>query len=173
MLHFNGHGQFGCYCRHCQEIRPPNLKECNVCGKQIGKPEGYLAFENKNNMVDWVGSDKIGHRFNSELRLAVLSACRSSVVRGPTLFGGVAPSLIRSGVPAVVGTQLPISFEAAAQFAEGFYTSLSQYELLPMAVNAGRQKLLRTASWFIPVLYLRSTDDEGRLFVENKEQNNE
>lgn len=165
ILHFDGHGEFGCYCKRCKKIYSPLKKKCNVCDLPLDTPKGHLAFEQVEDSVDWINSDKIASIFDASLRLAVLSACRSSVVRSETLFNGVAPSLIRSGVPAVVGTQLPVSFHAANKFSEGFYASLSRYEPVPVAVASGRQRLINSEEWFIPVLYLRSADDDGRIFV--------
>ncbi len=106
--------------------------------------------------------------YKSPLRLAVLSACRSGAVGGETLFGGAGPALIQAGVPAVVATQLPITAGAAARFAQGFYRALGRLETLPAAVNAGRLRILDTAQWFIPTLYLRGQDDKGRLFVRRR-----
>jgi CHAT domain-containing protein len=74
--------------------------------------------------------------------------------------------LIRAGVPAVVAMQLSVPVKAAISFAQGFYTALAQGETVPRAVAQGRQRLFRGKTFFIPTLYLRSTDDEGRLFVE-------
>jgi hypothetical protein len=62
--------------------------------------------------------------------------------------------------------QLTIPVEAAISFARGFYTSLAQGEAVPRAVAQGRRRLFRDQAWFIPTLYLRSIDEEGRLFAE-------
>ena len=83
------------------------------------------------------------------------------------LFGGIAPALIQSGIPAVVATQLPISTDVAVKFMQGFYGALARFESVPAAVNAGRVRVLRSREWFIPTLYLRSRDDEGYLLKQN------
>jgi CHAT domain-containing protein len=95
----------------------------------------------------------------------LLSACQSAVVHGRSLFGGLGPGLIRAGIPAVVAMQLSVPVEAAVSFAKGFYTALAQAETVPRGVAQGRRRLFRDRTWFIPTLYLRSTDDEGRLFL--------
>jgi hypothetical protein len=69
-------------------------------------------------------------------------------------------------VPAVMAMQFSVPVEAAVDFASAFYTGLAQGKTVPRAVAQGRRRLFRDKGWFIPTLYLRSTDDEGRLFVE-------
>lgn len=166
ILHFDGHGRFHRQCHVCHTFYYPHITQCETCNVTLPDPQGYLAFEKENGAVDWISSEILGHLFNSSLRLAVLSACHSGTVRGDSLFGGVGPALIQAGVPAVVATQLPISVNAAQEFAKGFYRALARYESLATAVNAGRRRLFNTKEWFIPVLYLRSQDDEGHLFTQ-------
>ena len=103
----------------------------------------------------------------------MLFRSQSGTVRGNSLFNGLGPTLIQAGVPAVVATQLPISPEAAREFAKGFYHALAHYKSLATAVNAGRRRLFNTNEWFIPVLYLRSQDEEGHLFTQHKEKHHE
>lgn len=170
ILHFDGHGIFGRLCPACGAPNAPRAARCGAagCGQPLEAvaPQGYLAFERPDGGTHLVGSERLGALlYNSPVRLALLSACWSGAVGGETLFGGVGPALLQAGVPAVVATQLPIGVEAAVRFAQGFYKALGRFETLPAAVDAGRLRLLDTDEWFIPVLYLRSTDDEGRLFV--------
>ena len=53
---------------------------------------------------------------------------------------------------------------AAITFAQSFYKTLAQGETVARAVAQGRRRLFRDETWYIPTLYLRSQDDEGRLF---------
>ncbi len=174
ILHFDGHGVFARRCPVCGELNAPTAERCwgqkggRACGRPLAQiaPQGYLAFVGPGRKVDPIGSVDLATLLSRRgVRLAVLSACWSGAVRGETLFGGVAPALIQAGLPAVVATQLPIGVDAAARFAQGFYRALSRFETLPAAVNAGRIRILNTQEWFIPTLYLRSQDSEGRLFV--------
>jgi hypothetical protein len=165
ILHFDGHGRFNRQCHVCHTFYHPHITKCESCSVALPEPQGYLAFEKEDGTVHWISSQTVGHLFGSSLRLAVLSACHSGTVRGETLFGGVGPALIQAGVPAVVATQLPITVGSANLFAKGFYRALARYESLATAVNAGRRRLFNTKEWFIPVLYLRSQDDEGHLFT--------
>lgn len=166
ILHFDGHGRFARQCPHCLEFYQPYLTECESCQKGLLSPQGYLALENSDSQkAHWVDGNKLGLYMSEELMLAVLSTCDSGTVRGETIFGGVGPAMIQIGIPAVLANQLPISVNAAKEFMRGFYHSLASYDSLPRSVSAGRRNLAgRSEEWFIPVLYLRSRDDEGYLF---------
>jgi hypothetical protein len=169
IIHFDGHGVFARRCPQCGTMHYPHLSACVSCGTPLDevRPLGYLAFENDSGEVDYVSTEAMENLLlNSEVRLVFLSACQSSVVRGESLFGGLAPGLIRAGVPAVVAMQFSVPVKGAISFATGFYQALAQGQAVSRAVAQGRRRLFRDNTWFIPTLYLRSSDDEGRLFVE-------
>lgn len=172
-LHFDGHGVFARLCPQCGAMNYPHHLRCQAprggsrCDQDLQAiaPRGYLAFEGPGGAPHWVSSETLGTLlYPYPLRLVVLSACWSGNVAGESLFGGLAPALIQAGVPAVVATQLPMSAGAALTFMQGFYRALARFESLPAAVNAGRRRIFETKEWFIPTLYLRSTDDQGYLF---------
>lgn len=171
VLHFDGHGAIARRCPACEAMNYPHYTACQQsgCHRSLDdvSPLGYLAFEKERGReVDWVDSKVLEHLlYPSQIRVAVLSACRSGEVRGETLFGGVGPALIQAGVPAVVAMQVPITVAAAAKFMQGFYGALADLKTLPAAMTSGRRRLFRGREWFIPALYLRSTDDEGQLFI--------
>lgn len=103
------------------------------------------------------------------LRLVVLNACntaRAGGSGGASAFSGLAPALMRAGLPAVLAMQLPISDGAAIAFSEAFYERLVAGDPLDAAVAEGRQAIhsrpLRTAEWALPVLFLRASD--GAVF---------
>ncbi len=170
ILHFDGHGIFARLCPACGAMNYPHHPHCQAahgCQQSLSgiEPSGYLAFEDEQTrQVKWIPSSILGNLLSRRsVNLAVLSACRSGSVGGEELFSGTAPALIQAGVPAVVSTQLPISVEGAAQFMRGFYRALARFESLPAAVNDARLHI-PYREWFIPTLYLRSQDNEGRLF---------
>jgi superfamily I DNA/RNA helicase len=171
VLHFDGHGTVARCCPACGAMNYPHYTVCQQsgCNRSLTDvpPLGYLAFEKEHSHdVDWVNSKALEHLlYPSQVRVAILSACRSGEVRGETLFGGVGPALIQAGVPAVVAMQVPITVPAAAEFMQGLYGALAHFASLPAAMTSGRRRLFRSREWFIPALYLRSNDDEGRLFV--------
>lgn len=170
VIHFDGHGTVARRCPACGGMNYPHHTSCQRpgCDRPLTDvvPLGYLAFERGDGTrrADWVDSNALGILYDSAVRVAVLSACRSGEVRGETLFGGVGPALIQAGVPAVVGMQVPISVSAASRFARGFYGALARFKPLSAAMTSGRRRLFRGREWFIPALYLRSRDDEGQLF---------
>jgi len=169
IIHFDGHGVFARRCPECATMHYPHITTCQSCAALLDAvpPLGYLAFEDSAGDVDYVSTEAMENvLWGSRVRLVVLSACQSGVVRGGSLFGGLAPGLIRAAVPAVVAMQFSVPVGDAVRFAQGFYLALAQGETLPRAVARGRQRLFRRKTWFIPTLYLRSTDDEEQLFIE-------
>jgi hypothetical protein len=169
IIHFDGHGVFARRCPECLTMNHPHRTTCRACATPLDDvpPQGYLAFEDEFGDADYVSTEAMENLLlGGEVRLFLLAACQSGVVQGESLFGGLGPGLIRAGVPAVVTMQFSVPAEAAIDFARGFYTALTQGETVPRAVAQGRRRLFRDKTWFIPTLYLRSTDDEGRLFVE-------
>jgi len=170
LIHFDGHGIFARRCPTCDVMHYPHLTTCQKCTLPLDDvpPQGYLAFENSAGDADYVSTEEMENLLlGSEVRLVLLSACQSAVVQGESLFGGLAPGLIRAGVPAIVAMQFSVPVKAAIEFAKGFYGALARGESVPRAVALGRRRLFRSKTWFIPTLYLRSTDDEGRLFAKS------
>jgi hypothetical protein len=82
-------------------------------------------------------------RGGRQSRLVVLNACRSAAGQDLKLqpFGSVAQRLVRHGVAAVVGHQVPIADAAASEFASELYASLAAGELPDLAGHAARAKL--------------------------------
>ena len=133
---------------------------------------GYLGFvDERTGDSQQVSGRSLGEVVkNSSVRLVVLSTCRGAEFhrrKAVFPFIGVAPAVLRAGVPAVVAMQTVISDAAAAQFTSGFYHSLAQYKAVDQAVAQGR-KLVRieertVGEWATPTLFLRVADG-GNLF---------
>ncbi|RRR66656.1 MAG: CHAT domain-containing protein [Candidatus Viridilinea halotolerans] len=94
--------------------------------------------------------------------LVALFACQGASINvgaGEALLGGVAQSLVAAGAPAVLGMQLAIRANAAAQAAASIYRALATGESLQTGVARARRALFvterDTTSWFVPALYLR------------------
>jgi hypothetical protein len=103
------------------------------------------------------------------VRLAVLGACESGRRDGVNVWGGVAPELMRHGIPGAVAMQYEIYDESAIAFARRFYQSLAAGLSLDEAVAAGRLGMFNVGGpddveWGVPVLYMRSPD--GVIFPE-------
>lgn len=96
--------------------------------------QGYISLNLPDGAPDWVDEQVMG-RFVANcrsLKLAVLNVCSSGRVDEGRGFQGLAPQLVRDGVPAVIAMQYPLSDDAAMTFAEEFYRRLCVGE------NAGR-----------------------------------
>ena len=103
------------------------------------------------------------------IQVVVLSACQSAT-RDPRklVWTGVAPALLKAGIPAVVAMQFGISDSTAILFSEHFYWALSLGLSLEEAVAFGRRAIMdldddkRDQDWGVPVLYTRA--EEGVRF---------
>jgi tetratricopeptide (TPR) repeat protein len=113
----------------------------------------------------------INLRNDPSLRLVVLNACKAGGVSkglvGAEARMGVARSLAKAGIPAIVAMQFSISNGAAIVFAERFYKVLAEErpvdEALTWARIAMQDKLpCGSLEWATPVLYIQTTD--GHLF---------
>jgi formylglycine-generating enzyme required for sulfatase activity len=99
------------------------------------------------------------------LRLAVLNSCEGGRISPKDLFSGVAPTLVRQGIPAVVAMQTEITDNAAITFSKWFYTALINGFPVDAAVAEARKAIFfmpNDVEWGTPVLYTRSKD--GVLF---------
>jgi nucleoid-associated protein YgaU len=99
------------------------------------------------------------------LRLVFLNSCMGAAVAGHAPFGGVAQSLIRRGIPAVIAMQFPISDRAAVALARHFYRYLAAGLPVDTALTSARAFLYArgyAVEWGAPALHMRTPD--GRLF---------
>jgi hypothetical protein len=145
VMHYMGHGDFDV-----------------VTGR------GALLLEKEDGSADPVDGERLQVLLADEpLRLVFLNACKTgttSARSGFDPFAGIATSLIKAGVPAVVAMQFPISDRAAISFADTFYQRIAQGFPVDAAVAEGRKALWGgdQSEWATPVLFLRSSD--GVLF---------
>jgi hypothetical protein len=174
ILHFDGHGGFGRRCAKapagCGLLTTVDDTVCRGCGRRLDGPaQGYLAFEARDKRPDWVSASEVSNLLvMSGVRLAVLTACKSAVVEGHSVFSGMGPALIQAGVPAVAAMQFSVTDEAASGFTRGFYLALAQHEPLTQAMGRARAMLFdNETAWYRPVLYLRTDAEnpDGCLFT--------
>src|ERR1022692_3096542 len=64
-------------------------------------------------------------RDHTSLRLVILNACEAGRTDPADPFAGVADSLVRRGIPAVIAMQFEISDTAAIEFAPALYGALA------------------------------------------------
>jgi CHAT domain-containing protein len=150
VLHFVGHGAY-------DETRE----------------DGVLLLEGPDGRSQDITGERLGTilQDHHSLRLVVLNACEGARNSQTDPFAGVAASLVRRGIPAVVAMQFEISDDAALTFAAYFYEALAQGDPVDGAVAHARLGIFASGNdveWGTPVLFLRSTD--GRAFELQGEQ---
>jgi hypothetical protein len=135
--------------------------------------EGGFAFEDEDGRARWATGTLLGDHLKGmrELLLVVLNACSTAVVsrrRGQDPYSGVAPALLRAGVPAVLAMQFPISDGAAIAFSSQLYGRLAAHDPLEAAVAEARLAILRrnalSPEWPIPLLLTRVKDGDLLAF---------
>jgi hypothetical protein len=153
VFHFYGHGIF------------QGQKDAAVSGSG---GQGYLILVDENRHIWPLSGERLAQSLSGRgVRLAVLSACKGARRDPVNAWTGVAPALIRAGIPAVVGMQYEVDAADAAVFGQSVYRALAAGQAIDAAVTDGRLAILNRSrhdehGWGIPVLYLRA--DEGVLF---------
>jgi hypothetical protein len=138
-------------------------------GHGVYEPErdGFLLLEDNQRRARRVsgtdlGTILAGHR---TLRLAVLNTCEGARVSSDDPFAGVAASLIRREIPAVIAMQFEITDCAAITFSGEFYWKLADCGMVDSALAFARQMIYAAPNyveWATPVLFMRVPD--GRIF---------
>lgn len=134
---------------------------------------GYIGLNHPDGAADWVDGQVMA-RFVvncKSLKLGVLNVCSSGKVDEGRAFQGLAPQLVRAGVPAVVAMQYPLSDDAALTFAEEFYRRLCAGDAsvgrVDVAVTYARNMLAilypGDRCFAAPVLYTHAAD--GVIFT--------
>jgi hypothetical protein len=123
---------------------------------------GALALDDQQVAAEQLGINLRGNG----VRLAVLGGCQTGRRDGVNIWGGIAPALVKAGIPAVVAHQYSILDKSAIAFSRHFYRALVGGLPIERAVTAGRIAAYNAQpqgrDWGVPVLYLRAAD--GRLF---------
>ena len=97
------------------------------------------------------------------MKLVVLNSCQGAAVASTRPLAGMAPQLVRAGIPAVVAMQYPFADNAALLFAREFYLKLctgGNRGRVDAAISHARNRLQMdfgdTTAFATPVLYMRS-----------------
>jgi hypothetical protein len=128
---------------------------------------GSLALETEDGHLDALDAKRLGILLeDSGIRLAVLNACETARFSMDPLLG-IAPALVRAGVPAVIAMQFSLPDPSAVEFAGTFYEALADDYPVDACLSEARRAIiakvgLGEVDWAIPVLYMRSPD--GHLF---------
>ena len=133
---------------------------------------GSLAFENESGDTDLIDAKRLRILLEqNSVRLAILNACETGRFSLDPLMG-IAPALVRAGIPAVIATQFAFPDLSAIEFSSMFYRALADGYPVDACVSEARKAVititgLSQPDWAIPVLYMRSPD--GRLFVQDED----
>ena len=136
-------------------------------GKFSDQDGGVLLFADEAGRGTPVSGEKLGVILGDHpsLRLAVLNACEAGRTDPVDPFGGIADTLVRRGIPAVIAMQFEISDAAAIEFAPALYGALAAGRPVDAAVAEARKAIYTAVSpleWATPVLHLRA--DNAHLF---------
>jgi hypothetical protein len=96
-----------------------------------------------------------------DVSLVVLNACETA----QGAWAGLASSLVRADIPAVVAMQWPVEDQAAIRFSRAFFRALAMGRTVDECVTEGRHGASTSAypaDWAAPVLFMRSPS--GRLW---------
>ncbi len=93
---------------------------------------GFIVLRDESGAPQQFGQDTLPMLLegSSALRLVVLNCCEGARSGTTDPFASPAASLVRSGIPAVVAMQFPITDAAAIQLASGIYTSLGFFPVI-------------------------------------------
>ena len=140
VVHFIGHGH---YNRELQQ--------------------GSLVLEDEHGHTSLLKAHEMSHMFcRYGVNLVVLNACDTA----NGAWAGLAPSLVRAEIPAVVAMQWPVEDRAATRFSRFFYKALAMGRTIDECMAEGRLGAgaagAEPSDWLAPVLFLRSPS--GRLW---------
>jgi len=150
VLHFSGHG-----CYDTARAKGSLVME--------GPHGGSDEVEERRLLTMLLGDGAHAPRARHNLRLVFLNSCNGAENTPSQPFSGLARSLVRSGVPAVVAMQYPVSDLAATELTSKFYLALLKRYPVDAALTVARQSIYVTwgysLEWTTPVLYMLQSDD--------------
>ncbi len=125
--------------------------------------EGALALENDEGKKRAVFAAQLRTLLrNTAVRFIFLNSCDTAAYEGADPITGVAQSLVRAGIPAVMAMQFEVPDKTSLLFSRELYTSLVLGKPLDEAVTEMRRAAYIDAEdmvfWGIPVLFMRAPD---------------
>jgi CHAT domain-containing protein len=149
-----------------QKLREKSYNIFHFIGHSVFKQnQGYIALvdtDGKSKLLDDEGFANFFLGIN-EVSLIVLNSCQGAVVSPQQAFAGMAPNLVRRGIPAVVAMQYTIFDTTAKIFADEFYRTLALGWPVDAAIQTTRNAIsqevgLDKPDFATPVLYMRAQD---------------
>ena len=143
IFHFAGHGDF------------------TAAAATAERDEAWLLLEQLDGASDRWQVDELAQRLAGRgIQLAVLGACRSAERGSGNAWAGIAQSLAREGIPAVVGMQFTVFDPSAIAFSRMLYRAWARGCELEEAVAEARSAIADIPGsgrdFATPVLYLRA-----------------
>ncbi|HEY6072901.1 MAG TPA: CHAT domain-containing protein, partial [Anaerolineales bacterium] len=122
--------------------------------------DGVLLLEDGNHHGIPTSGQQLGailHDHHS-LQLAVLNACEGARTSAEDPYTGVAQTLVRQGIPAVLAMQFEIFEKAAVTLAQEFYGAIADGYPVDAALSEARKAIFASnndVEWGTPVLFMR------------------
>ena len=131
------------------------------------KQDGLLLLEDDNHHGRPISGQHLGAILHDHhtLRLVILNACEGARTSSKDPYAGVAQTLVRQGIPAVLAMQFEIFEDAATTLAYEFYSALVDNYPVDAALSEARKAIFAAGNdveWGTPVLFTRAAD--GVLF---------
>jgi len=127
--------------------------------------KAYLVIEDDDRQLRLI-TDRTFREFflgSDFTKLVVLNACQSATSSSTQPMVGLAPNLVRRGLPAVVAMQYSIYDDTAIKFSREFYRALAVGFPVDTAISEARRGIYidcgaERRDWGIPVLFMRAPD---------------
>lgn len=136
------------------------------------KGKSALIFKDSENEENrFITSDELKIALSDSVRLVFLNACATANIPVVDPFAAFPTELLKSGIPAVVAMQFPISNEAATIFCKDFYTCIAKGIPIDQCMGEARRGIFVTSKkkeWGTPVLFMNLS--EGQLFDIGKQE---
>ena len=129
----------------------------------VNRNNAFLMFEESDGNLAKLEAASFGKLLRDEksIRLVVLNSCEGSKASDTIFFSGVALSLLKKKIPAVIAMQFEISDRAAIIFSSDFYTALANGLPIEESLTEARKAIdirLNHIEWGTPTLYMRSSN---------------
>jgi hypothetical protein len=131
------------------------------------KQDGMLLLEDEHRRGKPTSGQHLGAILHDhhQLRLVVLNACEGARTSAEDPYAGVAQTLVRQGIPAVLAMQFEIFEDAAMTLAQEFYSAIVDGYPVDAALSEARKAIFASnndVEWGTPVLFMRTPN--GVLF---------
>jgi CHAT domain len=110
--------------------------------------DGYILLQKPDGRSDAYPADKLSLILkNAKTKVAILSACDTAMASSQSPWGGVAASLVISGLAAVVASQFRLLDRSAIVLTDHLYPSLMSGKPIDDGVSEARRKMFLQQAW--------------------------